>query len=725
MTGASLIFASLRLPITVQDREEGLVLVPSVGGLATGLGPVHARGDARWVGWTGLASPLSEARAALLDTALAARRLHAVALDGDEGAVFHRGYANRVLWPVLHGQVGRMPLVVEGFAAYEAVNRRVADACAAAAAPNATVWVHDYQLMLVPALLRAMRPDLRIGFFLHIPFAAPEAFAVLPQRMQLLDGLLGADLIGLHTHRDVRNLIDATRLLRDVRQDGEGLLIDGRRIAVTAAPMGIDVSRFRDAPPAPSSFDPAQGALLLGIDRLDYTKGLLRRFLAFEQLLADSPALHGHVHLLQLAVPSREEVGMYRRFRAEVEELVGRINGRFGTTTWTPVRYLHRALPFEELVSLYRAADVMLVTPLRDGLNLVAKEYVASRTDGDGVLVLSEFAGVADELPDALRVNPYDVAGMAQAYRLALTMPVRERRRRMSQMQARVQAADGAAWAADFLSMLQTCQALPAPAVPTPGSPSASADLVHRARRARGLRLFLDYDGTLVPLARTPEAAAPDADLLRQLRRLASRPRIEVHLVSGRPRAVLDAWFGTLPIGLHAEHGLWSRRGPNGVWVARAELSPGWLARADAIVRRFVERTPGSRLEEKSAGLAWHYREVAPDAALAQAAELHLHLDHALVGAGISVLRGAKVLEVRHAGVHKGMAAAAVAADAPPDTLLVACGDDCTDEDMFRTVEAAGGITVSVDGRIRPGMIALPDPAALRALLDTLEGSWM
>lgn len=720
MTTAPLVFASLRLPITVRRREGALELVPSVGGLATGLAPVHARGDALWVGWTGLDTEPDAATDAELRAALAERRLRAIPLHGEEGAAFHRGYANRVLWPVLHGQLGRMPLVVEGFESYARINERIADACADAAAPGATVWVHDYQLMLVPALLRRRRPDLRIGFFLHVPFAGADAIAVLPQRERLLEGLLGADLIGVHTHRDLRHLLDAARRLLDLPQEGESVHVGSRRVRLGVFPMGIDAARFRDAAAPPAATAHAGAALLLGIDRLDYTKGLPRRLLAFERLLAQAPELHGRVHLLQVAVPSRSEVQAYRRIREEVEAIAGRVNGRFGTPEWTPISYVHRALPFESLVGLYRAADVMLVTPLRDGLNLVAKEYVAARQDDDGVLVLSEFAGAADELTGALRVNPYDVDGVAATLRFALGMPLAERRRRMQQLRAHIAAHDGNAWATRFLDALAAAAPAPLPRVRTavPG-PSVGA-AAERLRRAHALRLLLDYDGTLVPIRRRPEDAVPDEELLHLLRRLAGRPRTEVHIVSGRPREVLDEWLGGLPIGLHAEHGLWSRRAPDGRWRARGPVPPPWLAEAETIVRRFTERTPGSRLERKSAGLAWHFREVVPDESGFQAMELHQHLDRAFVGRGVQVLRGDMVVEVRPAGVHKGLAAVAIASAAPPDTLLVACGDDRTDADLFAAVEPEGGLTVAVGDRLTHGTLALPDSSALRHFLASL-----
>ena len=315
------------------------------------------------------------------------------------------------------------------------------------------------------------------------------------------------------------------------------------------------------------------------------------------------------MRLVQLAVPSRAEIDSYAEIRAQVQELVGRVNGKFGTAVWTPIHYLYRSLTPHHVVALYRAADVMLVTPLRDGMNLVAKEFVASRDDEDGVLILSEFAGAAAELGTALLVNPYDVDGVAEAMNTALRMPRGERRSRMVDLRRRVLTHDVHVWAEHFIDAL-TEIARKAEARPPP--PLGLAPLMLRlgaaAHDASGLVLLLDYDGTLVPAASTPQLAAPDEDLLALLAALAQRPRTQVHVVSGRSREVLESWLGALPIGLHAEHGFWSRAERGAEWTARGTLSDEWKRKIAPILAEFAARTPGSFVEEKSSSLAWHYR---------------------------------------------------------------------------------------------------------------------
>jgi trehalose 6-phosphate synthase/phosphatase len=350
---------------------------------------------------------------------------------------------------------------VTGWDVYETVNARFADAVAEHWRPGDMIWVHDYQLLRLPALLRARVPDARIGFFLHIPFPNPEIFFTLSVRRWLVEGMLGADLIGLHTRRYRGHLTAALRRFFGIEMDSSGVVqYQGRPIRLGIFPMGVDAGGLAERASDPdvaehvNEFREGGQRLLVGIDRLDYSKGIPRRLLALEQLLIEHPEWRERIRLVQVAVPSRAGVTAYRRFRMEVDRLVGRINGKFATPTWTPLHYLYRSVPEVTLSALYRAADVMLVTPVRDGMNLVSKEFVASRTDNDGVLVLSEFAGAADELTDAVIVNPYDVDGMAGAMHRALTMNEDERQTRMRALRTKVLTNDVHQWASAFLDSL-------------------------------------------------------------------------------------------------------------------------------------------------------------------------------------------------------------------------------------------------------------------------------
>ncbi len=684
---ARLIIASNRLPVTVTATPDGVSVEPSTGGLATGMKGPHERLGGLWIGWPGHLEGLAAEQRAEVDRRLAALRLEGVPLSAEEVERYYEGYANSVLWPLFHYALGRLPDELRDLDAYEAVNAKFADAIAARHEPGDLVWIHDYQLMRVPALLRERVPDARIGFFLHIPFPSSEIFRSLPHRDRLLEGLLGADLVGFHTAAYVRHFASSALRLLGAATEVDRLRWHGREVRLGAFPMGIDAARFdalaraEDVLAKVARHRAGGARLVVGVDRLDYTKGIPQRLLAFEALLRREPALRGRVRLVQVAVPSRENVGAYQDLRAEVDALVGRIQGEFATSTWSPIHYMYRGLAQADLVALYRAADVLAVTPLRDGMNLVAKEFVASRPDGDGVLVLSELAGAAAEMSEAIVVNPYDVEATADALHRALEMPPDERRTRMGLLRERVASHDVHWWARTFVAALERVpRASLADVVPSPRPVVEEA--LARAESARPLALLLDYDGTLVPFAPTPELAAPGRELLDLLVALAARPDTDVHVVSGRRRSGLERWLGALPVGLHAEHGLWTRyRGEE--WAHAENAAAPWLEPVLAILREFADRTPGSLVEEKTAGAAWHYRSAEPDLGAAQAKELMLHLSTFLANLPVEILPGDAVVEVRLHGMNKGRAVTRILGRARPGTMILAMGDDRTDEDMF------------------------------------------
>jgi trehalose 6-phosphate synthase/phosphatase len=721
-----LVIVSNRLPVTVTRADGALAVERSPGGLATGLSCPHQRSGGLWVGWPGVAD-LDASERDELAPRLAELRNVPVWLDAEEVRRYYDGFSNGVLWPLFHYLVDQMPLQVKDWDAYEKVNERFADVVAAHYRPGDLVWIHDFQLMLVPRLLRARVPEARIGFFLHIPFPASEVFRILPGRDALLDGMLGADLVGFHTAAYMRHFASSLLRIRGVAADVDRVHIDGREIRLGVFPMGVDPAKFAALAADPEVVaearalrDPPGSALLVGIDRLDYTKGIPRRLLAFEALLRQDPSLCERVRLVQVAVPSRTGVGAYQEFRRQLDELVGRVNGAFGTPRWTPVHYVYRNLSDRELAALYLAADVMLVTPLRDGMNLVAKEFVATRTDGDGVLVLSELAGAAAELAEAVLVNPYDVERTAEAIHHALTMPADERHARMRALRKRVLRYDVHHWARSFLAALEESESQVAR--PTPGWTSlGDVQALGRAMRAADhLVLLLDYDGTLVPFASVPELARPDAGLLRLLEALARRPRTDVHVVSGRTRETLERWFGALSslVGLHAEHGFWSRpRG--GAWEAQPMPPMQWRERVLAIFEDFAARTPGSLVEEKTASLAWHYRMAEPEFGVAQANELRLHLTQLLSNAPVEIIPGEKVIEVRPHGANKGSIVAPIVEHAPASTLVVALGDDPTDEDLFEALPPRA-IAVHVGPGPSRASIRLAGVGDARRLLSSL-----
>lgn len=722
---ARLLIVSNRLPVTVRSTPEGAVIEPSTGGLATGMRGLHERTGGLWIGWPGELEGLPPAARANVEGQLAEQHLVPVPLTADEVARYYENYSNAVLWPLFHYFAGRLPPEVRDFGVYEQVNARIAEIVAAQYQPGDLVWVHDYQLMLVPGMLRERIPDARIGFFLHIPFPSSEVFRLLPHRKRILEGLLGADLVGFHTAGYLRHFASSVLRLTSARTEVDRIRWRHGNVRLGVFPMGIDSAQFSqqvetDEVMALVREHRREGTqLLLGIDRLDYTKGIPRRLLAYQTMLQRHPELRGKIRLVQVAVPSREKVEAYREYRDEVDGLVGRIHGEFATTAWSPIHYLYRGISQTEIVALYRAADAILVTPLRDGMNLVAKEFVASRPDGDGVLVLSEFAGAASELSEALRVNPYDIDGTADAFYRALTMPEEERRTRMAILRESVMQHDVHRWADTFVSTLEAAGSEGAST--RPSSRAAIKGAVDLARSASWLALLLDFDGTLVPFTLNPERAAPDPALLRLLGHLAARAGTEVHLVSGRKRSTLERWFGSLPVALHAEHGLWSRQ-PGGDWVGVDVHDVRWRAPALEILRGFAERTPGAVIEEKSVGFAWHHRGADPEFGVAQARELAVHLSALLSNAPVEIIHGDMVVELRPQGINKGGVARTVLEKAPKLALLFAAGDDRTDEDLFAALPS-DSISVHVGPLESRASLRVADTTAMRSMLGQLLAS--
>ena len=451
------IIVSNRLPFTVRAEDDSIALTPAAGGLATGLRAFHEAGDSLWIGWLGDTSAVPRFRRTALAEQYRERRIVPVHLGHSEARAYYDGVCNSMLWPLFHYLVDRIPLDPCDWSSYWDVNERFAAAVAREYRDGDVVWIHDYHLMLVPGLLRARIPDAPIGFFLHVPFPAADVFRILPWRREVLAGLLGASVIGFHTSQYASHFTEAVRSLTALEVAGTRVCANDNYVDVGVYPMGVDAAAFSRIANDPDVVQDCRALatpnrqILLGVDRLDYTKGILRRLFAYQRLLQDHPELRERVQMIQVAVPSRDSVASYQRFRQELDELVGRINGDHGTVDWTPIRYLHQSVSPRQLVAMYRAADAMVVTPLRDGMNLVAKEFVASRVDGDGVLVLSEFAGAASELPEALPVNPYDVEDLAARMNDALSMDTVERRRRMAALRQRVADTDIYWWANTFV----------------------------------------------------------------------------------------------------------------------------------------------------------------------------------------------------------------------------------------------------------------------------------
>ena len=688
-----LIIVSNRLPVSAEKRKGALAYKRSVGGVATGLGS-YVESTAReslWVGWPALSTSRADAheREAVRSTLEHEHGCSPVFLSEHDIRDYYAGFSNRTLWPLFHHFNESVEYDPRTWAAYERVNRKFADAVVEVADEGDTIWVQDYQLLLLPALLRERLPNATIGFFLHIPFPCFEIFRLLPWRREVIEGLLGADLIGFHTYDYARYFLTAARSLLGLEGQYGRLTINGRRVLADAFPMGIDFDRYAEGTRTERAVQEARlvragmsgRKIVLSVDRLDYTKGIPGRLHAFDAFLAAHPEWRGKVSMVCVAVPSRSQVQEYRLLKEEVDRLVGDLNGRWSSIDWTPVRYLYRSLPFSQLEGMYAAADVAFVTPLRDGMNLIAKEYCAARTGEDGVLILSEMAGAAKELGEAVQVNPNSPQALVESLKYALEMPAAEQQKRMRAMRHRVRSYDVVRWVEDFMSSLENVKEEQSKARARMLDERAIARLLNAYRGAHRRVLMLDYDGTLMPFAARPESVAPDSSVLSIISDLASGEHNSVVVVSGRDRRTLERWLGHLPISLVAEHGVWLRP-QGGEWETIEPMSDLWKERVRPVLEIFVDRTPGSFIEEKDFSLVWHHRAAQPELAETRRAELREALAGVLNDLGLAAMEGNRVVEVKRAEVNKGRAAHRWMSQEGTDFVL-AIGDDRTDEDLF------------------------------------------
>ena len=722
-----LIIVSNRLPVTIDRADGNLIYYPSAGGLATGLNSLDESLDRKWVGWPGKAIHDDWERAAIRKD-LDADGLVPVFLTEDDIRDFYGGFSNKVVWPHFHYFTQFTDYTHgEYWEAYESVNHRFAQAVLPLIEPGDTVWVHDYQLMLLPGLIREHRPEVAIGFFLHIPFPSYEIFRILPWREEILEGLLGSDLIGFHTFGYMRHFLSAAYRIGGHEHSFGRMSIAGRQVNVDVYPMGIDYDKYAFAKPADD--DEAVRAirklasgrrLVISVDRLDYTKGIPQRIRAIARFLETHPEYNRQVSFVMLVVPSRDSVDQYQELKHEVETLVGEINGLYGTFDWTPIKYFYRSLSFGALNALYQRADVALITPLRDGMNLVAKEFVASKeTEQRGVLILSEMAGAANELTDAITVNPQDAEDIVAALDRALTMPEDEQRERLVKMQSRLKKRNVRNWAAAFMKDLKRLTMKQDSKAANFVNENVTDEIVRAYRGAAKRLLMLDYDGTLMGFDTDPQAVAPDDELLTLLERLANAEGNSLIVNSGRDHETLERWVGGLGIDMAAEHGVRRRR--QGKWEVAPGMSKAWKDDVREVLEDMVERTPGSFIEEKEFSLAWHYRKADKDLGAKRVREFREVLSYLTSNLDLQVLEGHKVVEIKNAGVNKGKAAATWIEGADYD-FAITIGDDHTDEDTFRAMPE-GAYTIKVGKGDTSARYQVADVAAVRRLLERLVGA--
>ncbi|TPN85110.1 bifunctional alpha,alpha-trehalose-phosphate synthase (UDP-forming)/trehalose-phosphatase [Aquimarina algicola] len=695
------IIISNRLPLQLKINENTIETTPSVGGLATGMKSVHKQNNSIWIGWSGITEEEIDASIKSdINTALESHQCVGVPLTQNDIEGFYYGFSNNTLWPLFHYFMEYTAFEKNTWETYIDVNQKFADIVLQNLEDGDQIWVHDYQLLLLPNLIRKQKPEVSIGFFLHIPFPSYEVFRTIPCREELLKGMLGADLIGFHTYDYERHFLSSAQRILGHEIHFNNIHLDDRIVKVDSFPMGIDYNKFHQAAIEHNQKVKEdqtelqqeinkhikkgnnQAKLILSIDRLDYTKGIANRLRAFEYFLDKYPQFRGKARLVMLAVPSRSNIPQYQILKNEIDQLVGRINGKFAEVSWTPIWYFYRSMPFENLIDLYISSEVALLTPIRDGMNLVAKEYIASKLDKKGVLILSEMTGASNEMSEALIINPNNFEEIADTLKFALEMPEEEQIKRNEALQKRLQRYNVEKWANDFMDSLQATKDDAIQYTLKKVNTAVKQEIAKKYHESKNRILFFDYDGTMVPFTKLPEDAKPTQRVFDILDDLDSQKNTKVIIITGRDRDTVQKWFGHKDYTLITEHGVWLKE--TGLdWELMERVDNKWFGAIAPILESFTDRTPGSLVEEKRYSLAWHFRNVDPDLGSKRASSLKTTIQHLIANHNLEILEGDKVIEIKVSGVSKGKSASKMLTDQKYD-FIFAIGDDWTDEHMFK-----------------------------------------
>lgn len=695
MKNKRLFIVSNRLPINITEENESVKVNPSSGGLISAISSYlnhssHSFHEVYWAGMPGCSAATWHEASQHLPEGM--YQFLPVMTYKDQYEKYYNGFSNSVLWPLFHYFPSYVEYDADNYNSYQLVNEHFADVLSRHLRPGDTIWIHDYHLLPLAQLIRNAMPSCTIGFFLHIPFPSFEIFRLLPKHWQdyILRGMLGADLVGFHTIDYASHFLHSVQMVLGLENDRHILRHNNRLVKVDVFPISIDYELFnssyeRDAVKSLrySNLKKLEGnKIIFSVDRLDYTKGVHNRLRAYELFLKENPEYRGKVVFCLNIVPSRDTIPKYVDRKRMIDELVSEINGKMGNLQWQPIIYRFSHLQFDEMMALYTSCDLALITPLRDGMNLVAKEFVASRKDKKGVLIISEMAGAARELTDALTINPNDIAEMAQKIREGLEMLPDEQAYRLENMQRRIANYNILTWADDFMNELDSIKLKQDTFQIQFLEDQTRRELLSQFRHASSRLLLLDYDGTLVPIISDPEQAVPGQGLLDLLEGLGSSEENHVLLISGRSSTWLEKHFGYLPVNLIAEHGARSKSKKGG-WVTEVQTHSEWKGQIHQIMEMYVRRCAHSFIEEKDFSIVWHYRESDPVQGKLRSAELISELNDYIRNRHLQVLSGKKIIEVRNSGIDKGTAIRKVLAREAYD-FVFAVGDDRTDEDMFR-----------------------------------------
>ena len=734
---SKLIIVSNKLPFEIGDQDGLPCLTEKTGGISGSLNAFYKYLQCSWIGWTGNENfQPNDDQGKKFYKKFEEENCHPIELTGEEICNYHYGFCNQTIWPLFHYFTEYSEFNPDFWANYIKVNQKFAFKVLEVAKEGDKIWVHDYHLMLLPKMIRDLNPDLSIGFFLHIPFPSFEIFRIFPWRKELLEGILGADLIGFHTFDYERHFMSCVRRLLGYDNILNTVKMDERVIKIDNFPMGIDFDQIQKEAYGYRSgngnskpegfghlFDQIGGKknerkLMLCIDRLDYAKGIPTRLEAFGDFLKDNPGYLEKISLALFVIPSREIVAEYQSQRKMVDELVGRINGEFGTLNWMPILYYYRPVSREEMIELYTLSDIALVTPFRDGMNLVAKEYIASQTDGTGVLILSEMAGASKEMSEAILVNPHNKPEIIEAIKKAFNMTAEEQKNSISIIQKRLQIYNVEKWADDILNSLENVKKLQATNLTKKVSQTITESFEKKYGESKKRIIFLDYDGTLTGFHNDPQKARPDEELYDILSSLVGDKANRVAIISGRDKETLENWFEKFDsITFIAEHGVWIKE-PGNNWSMIEEIDKDWMEIIRPTISFYVDRTPRSLLEEKNYSLVWHYRHADPDLGVIRAWELKEELRDLVSNLNLEIMDGDKVIEVKNSGINKGRAAARQLAKGKFD-FIMALGDDWTDEYTFGAMPEEA-ITIKVGTKSTCAGFYTDSVESVRSLLKGL-----
>jgi trehalose 6-phosphate synthase/phosphatase len=707
----SLLVVSNRLPVTVTEREGQIKFQKSAGGLVSGLSVYLdslksssiVEKKYLWVGWPGV--PVAEnKKKEVKEKLLSEVSSYPVFISEKAMDNFYHGFCNKTIWPLFHYFPSYTIYDEEYWETYIKMNHNFHDAVLEVAKPGDIIWIHDYHLMLLPKMLREKLKN-PIGFFLHIPFPSFEMFRLLPGkwRTQILQGLLGAHLVGFHTHDYTQYFLKCVHRILGYEHNMGKIIVGDHIVKADAFPMGIDYKKYhgavstREVQRHKKELKKTLSGykVILSIDRLDYTKGILNRLKAYSDFLERNQRWHGKVVMVMVVVPSRIGVEQYQDMKKQIDALAGNINGKFGTLSWAPILYQYKSLPFNPLVALYSISDVALITPLRDGMNLVAKEYVAAQEDQTGVLILSEMTGASHEMAEAVIINPNNIEEIVEALETAMEMLPEEQVKRNKILQKRLQYYDVSKWAESFIHELTALREEQNRFNKKILGPGPRKQLLQDYIKAKKRLVFLDYDGTLIPFSENPQEARPGKDLLGMLENLAADKKTQIVLTSGRDKETLQDWFGSLDIGLIAEHGIWFKE-KNKDWRIIKPLSSEWKEQILPVLETYADRLPGSFVEEKDYSVVWHYRRADAGTGSIIAKELVDYLVDFTANIDIQVMQGHKIIEVTDVDVNKSSAGIHWLASYNSD-FIMAIGDDWTDEYLFKVLpERAYSIRVGI-----------------------------